>query len=74
VKEWKSAKRRRSVGAVNGDDPPPRFFVSVDSTGDEVACFHTDLKVLILIGVGAGRALQFVPKAFLSPGLILIAQ
>jgi hypothetical protein len=50
VEEW---KRRRSLGAMNEDDPPP-FFVSVDSTGDEVVCFHTDLKVLILIGVGGG--------------------
>ena len=54
--------RRRSLGPMNGADPPPLFFVSVDSTGDEVVCFHTDLKVLILMGVGfCGEAVAIVP-------------
>jgi hypothetical protein len=48
VKGWKTG----IVGAITGDDPPPPFFGSVDSNGDEVVCFHADSKVLILIGVG----------------------
>lgn len=39
------------MGAVNGDDPPPVFFLSVDSKGNQVGCFHTDLKVLVLMGL-----------------------
>ena len=46
----KEAKEAKKVGV----DPSPLFWGSVDSSGDEVACFHTDLKVLILMGVGAG--------------------
>jgi len=34
-----------------GVDPSPLFFGSVDSTGDEVVCFHADLEVLILMGL-----------------------
>jgi len=34
--------------------PLPAFFISVDSTGDEVDCFHTLLKMLILEVVSRG--------------------
>ena len=42
---------------------PPCFFVSVDSNGDKVVCFHTLLRVLILRRVSEGFSISADSKA-----------
>ncbi len=55
MKGNKSVRVRDAIDwAIRGGTPLPLFLVSVDSNGDEVVCFHTDLEVLILKVVSDG--------------------
>jgi hypothetical protein len=55
--------RRIGVTQASGADPPPLFFISVDSSGDKVVCFQPLLKVLILRGVAGVFSISADSKA-----------